>query len=122
LLELAKKGVGFKLLLKSEIETCWVGKETNEDYGDRWFESTKKTPRIISRKQRRHNTLVDICLAFSYTDSPYSVYDVVNCLPWFKYTNRFINIEIIENVFNSIRRVWARREERANKLKNFLKK
>ena len=42
LLELAKKGVGFKLLLKSEIETCWVGKETNEDYGDRWFESTKK--------------------------------------------------------------------------------
>jgi len=119
LLELVKKGVGFKLLLKSEIDTYWDEKETNEDYGDRWFVSTKKTPRIISRKQLRHKTLVDICLAFSYTDSPYSVYDVVNCLPWFKHTNRFINIEIIENVFNSIRRVWARREEHANKLKTF---
>jgi len=62
------------------------------------------------RSQYRHNTIVDICIALFFMDTPYEVLEIVDKLPLLSYANRVEKVLLIESVFQSMRKVVQQRK------------
>ena len=106
--------IQYKLCAKTEPDVFWRRVPYSKEYV---FAIEKNDSNILLRKKKRHQILVDICLAFADVLLPYYIYDIVCFLRCFEYSNRYINVAIIEGVFASIRKVWAQRDEKEKKLK-----
>ncbi len=110
-----------KLLVKTEPETILTEDKQRRPVQNDEVLLTSTGSRlnrwVVLRKKNRHVIMLDICLALAHLNMPYTIYFIVEKLRCFEYSNRFENVNFIEKVFQSIRKVWQQREEAAKKIK-----
>ena len=97
-------GISLKILAESKSEEEFVGCLAHEF-------KVKKALGSDMRRHHRHQTIVDICIALSHLNAPYSILDIVDMIPSVACGTRLEKVGLIESTFASIRRVWAKREE-----------
>jgi len=107
--------IKYELRAKTEPDVFW--NRVNDQSGNYDFVTVKNHPNALLRQKKRHQILVDLCMIFANFTFPYHIYDIICSLRCFDFSKRYINVAIIEGVFNSIRKVWAQREEKEKKLK-----
>jgi hypothetical protein len=70
------------------------------------------TPRFEKlRRKYRHKEILEIALNFCFLNAPYVVLEIVDWLPLLSYAPHCEKISLIQSVLNSIRKVYAQREE-----------
>ena len=96
----------FKILVESELEEEFkCSNMVLHDY------EVKKSIGKETRSKYQHDSIVDICIALSFMNAPYSILDIIDSIPSLAWANRIRKVGLIESTFASIRKVWNTREE-----------
>jgi len=100
----------FKILVESELEEEFkCSNMVLHDY------EVKNSIGKETRSKYQHDSIVDICIALSFLNAPYSILDIIDLIPSLAWANRVRKVRIIESTFASIRKVWDSREEIKNR-------